>query len=89
MKIDIDHIAGLAKLCIDAEQKERFSRQMEAMLDLVGSLPAIEEDTQRLDAQNPMPLRPDVVQPSLRREETLQNAPSAQAGCFVVPRVIE
>ena len=89
MRIDIEHVAKLAKLRIDDRQKEAFTAQMEAMLDLVGSLPAIEEDAKELDDTNPMRLREDVVLPSFSREDILKNAPSAQAGCFIVPKVIE
>lgn len=40
-------------------------------------------------ADGTVPLRPDVVQPSLPRETVLQNAAETEDGFFKVPRVIE
>lgn len=89
MRIDISHVAKLSRLYMDEAQKEVFNRRLESMLDLVGNLPAIDEDDNALDTKNPMRLREDVVVPSFDREDILSNAPSAQAGCYVVPKVIE
>ena len=89
MRIDIDHIAKLARLKIDESQKEKFTKQMESMLDLVDSLPPVEAETVETDASNPMVLRKDVIEPSFKREEILKNAPQVQAGCVVVPKIMD
>ena len=89
MRIDIDHVAKLAKLHIDEAQKEKFTRQMESMLDLVEQLPELGGELAELDAQNPMVKRPDGVTPGFSRVDLLQNALSAQAGCRVVPKDVE
>ena len=89
MDFDIRHIAKLARLKLDEEQAEKFTQQMSSIVDMVARLPEIEDTAVELDPANPMILREDVVQPSLRREEVLQNAPQVEAGCFVVPRVVE
>lgn len=89
MNFDIAHIAKLARLRMDDEQAEKFSAQMQDIVEMVSRLPELEGDAVELDPAHPMTLRPDVVRPSLRREEILQNAPQTEAGCFVVPRVVE
>lgn len=89
MRIDINHIAKLARLKMDGEQAERFTRQMSDILDMVDSLPAIEGTAAGLDPDHPMRLRPDVVEASSKREDILKNAPQVEAGCVVVPRVVE
>jgi aspartyl-tRNA(Asn)/glutamyl-tRNA(Gln) amidotransferase subunit C len=89
MDFDIRHIAKLARLKLDEGQVEKFTQQMSDIVDMVAQLPEIDDAAPELDHAHPMELRPDVVQPSLRREEILQNAPQVEAGCFVVPRVVE
>ena len=90
MKIDIIHIALLARLKMDEQQAEKFARQMEGIIDMVDKLPAIEGVATGLDPENPMALRPDEAIPSeCRRDDILANAPQVEAGCVVVPRIVE
>lgn len=90
MKIDINHIAKLARLKMDEQQAEKFARQMEGIIDMVDKLPAIEGVATGLDPANPMTLRADVAVPSdSRRDDILANAPQVEAGCVVVPRIVE
>ena len=88
MKIDIAHIAKLARLKIEPERFAKFEKEMESILDMVENLPPIEGKLLP-DASHPMELRPDEIHPSFRRESILQNAPQVEAGCFVVPKVVE
>ncbi len=90
MKIDINHIAKLARLKMDEQQAEKFAAQMEGIIDMVAALPEIESAADGLDPANPMKLREDIVVPSAaKRNEILANAPKVEAGCVVVPRVVE
>jgi len=89
MTFDINHIAKLARLRLDGAQAEKFAAQMADIVEMVAKLPEIEDAAVELDPQNPMVLRPDTVEPSLRTEEILRNAPQVEAGCFVVPRVVD
>ena len=90
MKIDINHIAKLARLKMDEQQAEKFAGQMEGIIDMVASLPEIEGVASGLDPANPMRLREDVaIASSAKRSEILANAPQVEAGCVVVPRVVE
>ncbi len=90
IKIDINHIAKLARLKMDEEQAQKFARQMTDIIGMVDNLPAIEGTATGLDPSNPMILRKDVVVVSqTTREEILENAPQVEAGCVVVPRIVE
>ena len=89
---EVEHIAELAKLSLTAEEKARFREQLSAILDYAGML-------NRLDTSAIPPtatvlplrtvLRPDEVTPSLPRDRLLANAPSAEAGMFKVPPILE
>ena len=89
MKIDIDHLCKLSRLSIDEDKKEAFAQQMSSIVDMVANLPAIDDELSFLDESHPMELREDVIRPSLKREEILAIAPDKQAGCIVVPKIIE
>lgn len=90
MKIDIDHIAKLARLKMDGSEREKFSTQMNDIIAMVEDLPELTGTAVALDPSHPMALRPDVVIPcAAKRDELLANAPKVEAGCVVVPRIVE
>ncbi|MGN0661283.1 MAG: Asp-tRNA(Asn)/Glu-tRNA(Gln) amidotransferase subunit GatC [Oscillospiraceae bacterium] len=92
MNIDIEHIAKLSKLKIEDEKKQKFAKSMEDIIEMVKELPQLDDKLNLLDESNPMELREDVTASEadkLSRNELLQNAPQIEAGCFVVPRVVE
>lgn len=88
----VEHVALLARLELSEEEKERYTHELNQILEHFEAL-------QKLDTDNVPPtshaipmtnvLREDAVRPSLPREEVLQNAPDAAEGCFRVPRVVE
>lgn len=89
MKIDIKHIAKLARLRIDEQKFEKFEKDMQSIVDMIENLPDINEEL-ALDKENPMVLRKDkAVTSKFTREELLKNAPQVQAGCLVVPKTVE
>ena len=90
VKIDINHIDKLSILKMDEQQAEKFASQMEGIIEMVANLPEIEGVATGLDTSNPMRLREDVAVPSAaKRSEILENAPQVEAGCVVVPRIVE
>lgn len=89
MKIDIEHLCKLSRLSIAEEKKETFTKQMENIIEMVATLPPIDSDTSVIDEKHPMELREDVIKPSSPREDILSIAPDTQAGCIVVPKVME
>ncbi|MBA3532130.1 MAG: Asp-tRNA(Asn)/Glu-tRNA(Gln) amidotransferase subunit GatC [Ardenticatenales bacterium] len=88
----VEEIAGLARLDLSKQEKERFRDQLSAILDYAEML-------QHLDTGNVPPtaqvtglvgvLREDVIAASLDQKEALANAPATQDGFVVVPTVLE
>lgn len=90
MKIDVQHIAKLARLRIEADKLEKFERDMQAIVDMVEQLPDVAITDNGLSPEAPMLLREDRAHSGkYARDELLANAPSVQAGCFVVPKTVE
>ncbi len=90
MKIDIRHIAKLARLKIDDDKLEKFESEMESIVNLVENMPDVDGPLVLLDEENPMTLREDkAVTDKFKRDELLANAPQVQAGCLVVPKTVE
>ncbi len=89
MQIDIQHIAKLSRLFIEEEKVEKFQKEMQSIVAMCEKLPPMDGEYTAVDPSNPMRLRQDLVKPSLNREQLLQNAPQTQAGCVVVPKVVE
>lgn len=89
---EVERIARLAKLSFSEAEKVQLTAEFNQMLAYVGKLNELD-----LEGVEPTihplhssaPLREDVVQPSLSREEALRNAPASHDGFFSVPRVIE
>jgi aspartyl-tRNA(Asn)/glutamyl-tRNA(Gln) amidotransferase subunit C len=88
---DVEHIARLAKLEFNEEEKEKFTHQLNSILAYV-------EQLNKLDTSNVAPLshvieldnvfREDVVKPGLSQQEALKNAPAKTEKFFKVPKVI-
>ena len=89
----VEAIAALAQLELDAAELDLFARQLGDILDYVDHLRRIDTagvpPTASVVAAHPAD-RDDVVRPSLDRPEALANAPEAarEGGLFKVPRVI-
>lgn len=90
MKIDIKHLAKLSKLNItDEKEEQKLETQMQDIVKLIEKLPELSSEGSLIDASNPMKCREDVAHNEFKRDEILSNAPQVQAGCVVVPKVIE
>lgn len=89
MKIDIKHVAKLSRLRIEDDKLEKFEKDMESIVNMVDKLPDV-EGTLDLNPKDTMTLREDkAVTDKFKREELLKNAPEVQAGCLVVPKIVE
>jgi aspartyl-tRNA(Asn)/glutamyl-tRNA(Gln) amidotransferase subunit C len=89
---EVEHVARLARLALDAEEKERMRRQLDAILGYVEQLRRV--DTEGIEpTAHVLPLvnvmRDDEVRPSYPADAMLHNAPDAQDGQFRVPRILE
>jgi aspartyl-tRNA(Asn)/glutamyl-tRNA(Gln) amidotransferase subunit C len=82
------HVAKLAQLGLSEDEVERFSGQLSAILEAVGTiaeldLTDIEPTSHPLDLANVF--GKDEPAPSLSLEEALANAPDPEDGSFGVP----
>ena len=89
---DVKRIAHLARLAIDEADIPGYARNLSNILDLVEQMSSVATDAvtpmaHPMDAHQR--LRPDEVTETDRREDFQQNAPQAEAGLFLVPKVIE
>ena len=88
---DVEHIAKLAKLEFTDAEKEKFTHQMNQILEYM-------EQLNRLDTGSVEPLshvielhnvfRADEVKPGVSTEDALRNAPAKNEQFFKVPKVI-
>jgi|SRR5699024_2049682 len=91
-KKEVNHIADLAHLQLSAEESEDLVREMDRILDYIGSLQEV--DTSGVaPLQHPVELeyrlRKDESKEPLDHEEALKNAPDADTDYFRVPRVLD
>lgn len=89
MKFDIKHLAKLSRLNISNDDEQRFEAQMHSIIEMVEKLPEITSNDTLVDPSNPMKCRKDIPEQLYKRDEILKNAPQVQAGCVVVPKVID
>lgn len=84
-------VAQLAKLDLNDAEVDRFTEQLGAILDHVAAMEQLDLEG-IAPTSHPVPLvnvfRPDVVVPSVDREEVLAQAPLAEDGQFRVPPVL-
>lgn len=90
--MDIQHIAKLANLFIDAHQQDLFASQLTAILAFVSKLQEIPTDNVKPTAQVTGLVnvyREDVIDESrmLSQKDALKNAKATHNGFFVVPAV--
>jgi aspartyl-tRNA(Asn)/glutamyl-tRNA(Gln) amidotransferase subunit C len=88
---DVAHVARLARLDLDDQELEQFTRQLGAVLEHAADVAAL--DTAGVPpTAHPLPLRnvlrDDVPRPGLDRDEVLAMAPAAEDGRFRVPRIL-
>lgn len=88
----IRQVAQLARLELQPEQVESYTRQLSNIFDLVGQLTQVDTTGVAVMA-HPLGmtqrLRPDVVTETDQRDAFQEHAPAVQDGLFLVPKVIE
>jgi aspartyl-tRNA(Asn)/glutamyl-tRNA(Gln) amidotransferase subunit C len=86
----VRHVADLARLELSAEEVERIGGQLGAILESIEKIGELDLADVSPTA-NPLNLtnvfRPDEPRRELPIEEALANAPEAEDGLFVVPRI--
>jgi len=89
---DVAHLAQLSRLAVSDEELDLYASQLGVVLGAVARV----QDAPTADVApttHAVPLtnvhRPDVVAPSLSREQALSGAPAAEDDRFRVPRILQ
>jgi aspartyl-tRNA(Asn)/glutamyl-tRNA(Gln) amidotransferase subunit C len=91
-RVDVEHVAHLARLGLTEEELSRLQGQLNHILDQYAVLATLDTEhipptAQTIELQNI--LREDVTQPSLAVGDALANAPERSGDHFVVPAILE
>jgi len=91
-RADVEHVAQLARLALDDDEKEQLTAELGAILEYAEDIAALDLDGVEPTA-HPLPLttvlRDDEIKPSLDRAEVLQAAPATEDNRFRVPRILD
>jgi aspartyl-tRNA(Asn)/glutamyl-tRNA(Gln) amidotransferase subunit C len=82
---EVEHVAGLARVALDDEERERFAEQFAEILsafEALDEVPVVEPEPELTNV-----MRADEVAESLDREDALANAAETEDGQFKGPRV--
>jgi len=90
-KEDVQHVANLARLALDDDRVDLFSRQLDNILTYMDALNQIDTrdvapTSHAIELTNAF--RPDTPAEPAARDALLANAPQQEDGQFVAPRVI-
>jgi aspartyl-tRNA(Asn)/glutamyl-tRNA(Gln) amidotransferase subunit C len=88
----VKRIAHLARIAVADDELEHLRGELNTILAWVEQLREVDvEGVEPMTSVTPMrmKMREDVVTDGEKAEEVLQNAPSADNGFFLVPKVVE
>ncbi|WP_163528698.1 Asp-tRNA(Asn)/Glu-tRNA(Gln) amidotransferase subunit GatC [Halobacillus ihumii] len=91
-KDEVKHVAHLARLSINEEEADMFTKQLDDIIMYAEQLneldtEGVEPTTHVLNLQNVM--RKDEPKKWITKQEALKNAPDKQDGQFKVPSILE
>ena len=87
---EIRHVARLARIEIPEDQFDKLAQDLESIVDMVAQLQQVDLSGLEVNLSEQCNVfREDVPTPSMSWEAVLQNAPAREAGCVLVPRVME
>ena len=91
-KEEVEHVTLLARLKFSESEKERFTTQLNSILEYMEKLGEL--DTTRVEptfhaVARTNVFREDLVKPSIPQDFSLSNAPDGDRGFFRVPKIIE
>ena len=92
VEIDVKYVAHLARLSLSPAEEQKMGAQLGQVLGYIEKLKEVDVSGVEPTA-HAFPLvnitRPDVVRPSMPREDALRNAPAQANGLFIVPKIVE
>jgi len=90
-KKEVEHVAHLARLDFNEEEKEKFTSQLNDILIYMDKLNQVDSDVEPMSHAISLvnAFRDDSIGESLNHDLSMANAPEARGGCFSVPKVIE
>jgi aspartyl-tRNA(Asn)/glutamyl-tRNA(Gln) amidotransferase subunit C len=90
---EVAHLARLARLALGDDELDRLASQLDVILGAVAEIGQVTDAADVPPTTHAVPVenvsRPDVVTPSLDRDEVLAGAPAAEDGRFRVPRILD
>jgi len=89
---EVARVAALARLHLSEADAADMARQLDAILDYVEQLSALDTDGVEPTSHViplPTPMREDVPEPGMQPHLAVANAPQREGSAFVVPLVIE
>ena len=91
-EINVAYVAKLARLGLSSDETALFQSQLKQVISYVQQLDGLKVDGIEATAYASPRVnvfRQDEVQPSLKAEESVKNAPQKMNDLFRVPRVVE
>jgi aspartyl-tRNA(Asn)/glutamyl-tRNA(Gln) amidotransferase subunit C len=89
---EVAHLARLARLELTDDELDRYAGQLDAIVAAVAKVAEVASDDIPPTSHS-VPLtnvvRPDVLRPSVDRDEVLAMAPASEDGRFRVPRILD
>ena len=89
----VAHLARLSRLALADSELDDLVAQLDVILGAVAAIGEVTDAADVPPTTHAVPVenvtRPDVVMPSLPREQVLAMAPDAQDGRFRVPRILD
>lgn len=79
----------LAMIELNQEEAKEVASNLNEILGFIDNLSSINTDDIALSSSAKTPLRDDVPKDSATAQSVLENAPKAQDGFFIVPKIIE
>ena len=88
----VRHIARLARIAVRDDELEALAKELNGILDWVeqlGEVDTVDVEPMTSAVAMAMKMRDDVVTETNLQKEVTRNAPGAEDGFFVVPKVVE
>ena len=90
---EVAHLARLSRLALDDAELDGLAAELGVILGAMAQISQVTDAADVRPTTHAVPVenvtRPDVVLPSLPREDVLAGAPAAEEGRFRVPRILD